>query len=53
LYSSRNIIRWTKSKGMRWAGHVVRVGKVIFKMLVEKPEFDHLGEVGRIILKWM
>jgi hypothetical protein len=26
LYSSPNIIRVIKSRGMRWAGHVVRVG---------------------------
>jgi hypothetical protein len=27
LYSSRNIIRMIKSRRMRWAGHVARVGR--------------------------
>jgi hypothetical protein len=27
LYSSANIIRMIKSKRMRWAGHVVRIGE--------------------------
>jgi hypothetical protein len=27
LYSSPNIIRMTKSRGMRWARHVARMGK--------------------------
>jgi len=27
LYSLPNIVRVTKSRGMRWAGHVVRMGE--------------------------
>jgi hypothetical protein len=27
LYSSPNIIRKIKSRGMRWAGHVARIGE--------------------------
>jgi hypothetical protein len=40
LYSSPNIIRIMKSKGMRWAGHVARMGEKInaCKILVGKPE---------------
>jgi hypothetical protein len=40
LYSSPNIIRQIKSKTMRWAGHVARVGKEIkvYRVLVGKPE---------------
>jgi hypothetical protein len=28
LYSSRSIVRVIKSRRMRWAGHVVRMGEV-------------------------
>jgi hypothetical protein len=40
LYSSPNIIRQIKSKRMRWAGHVARMGKdgTVHKILVGKPE---------------
>ena len=40
LYSSPNIIRVIKSRRMRWAGHVVRMGerRGIYRVLVEKPE---------------
>jgi hypothetical protein len=40
LYSSPNIIRQSKSRRMRWAGHVVRMGekRKVYKALVEKPE---------------
>jgi hypothetical protein len=40
LYSSPNIIRQIKSRIMRWAGHVVRVGeeRKVYRMLVGKPE---------------
>jgi hypothetical protein len=54
LYYSPNIIRVTKSKRMRWAGHVVRMGESTgaYRVLVGKPEGrDHLKD-GRIILKW-
>jgi hypothetical protein len=40
LYSSRNIIRMIKSRRMRWAGHVVRMGRKrnAYRILVGKPE---------------
>jgi hypothetical protein len=40
LYSSPNIITQIKSKGMRWAGHVARIGeeRKVYKILVGKPE---------------
>jgi hypothetical protein len=40
LYSSPNIIRHIKSRRMRWAGHVARMGEErnVYKVLVGKPE---------------
>jgi hypothetical protein len=40
LYSSPNIIRQVKSRGMRWAGHVARLReeRKVYKVLVGKPE---------------
>ena len=40
LYSSHNIVRVIKSRRMRWAGHVARVGegRGVYRVLVEKPE---------------
>jgi hypothetical protein len=40
LYSSPSIIRIIKSKRMRWAGHVGRMGEKTnaYKLLVGKPE---------------
>jgi hypothetical protein len=36
LYSSRDIIRQVKSRRMRWAGHVARMGeeRKVYKVLV-------------------
>jgi hypothetical protein len=44
IYSSPDIIRQIKSKRMRWAGHVVRMGKErkLYKVLVGKPEGKRL-----------
>jgi hypothetical protein len=59
LYSSPNISRVMKSRRMRWAGHVVRVGKWKGpdRILVGSPrEGDHLEEPGvdgRMILNWI
>jgi hypothetical protein len=40
LYSSPNIVRVIKSRRMRWAGHVARMGerRGAYKVLVGKPE---------------
>jgi hypothetical protein len=40
LYSSLSIIRMIKSRRMRWAGHVARMGqkKNAYRILVGKPE---------------
>jgi len=39
LYSSPNIARVIKSRRMRWAGHVARMGEesVVYRILVGKP----------------
>jgi hypothetical protein len=39
LYSSPNIIRQTKSRRMKWAGHVARVGeeRKVYKFWWESP----------------
>jgi len=40
LYSSPNIVRVIKSRRMRLAGHVARMGerKGVYRLLVGKPE---------------
>jgi hypothetical protein len=40
LYSSQNIVRVIKSRRMRWAGHVVRMGegRGVYRVLVGRPE---------------
>jgi hypothetical protein len=40
LYSSPDIIRQIKSRRMRWAGHVARIGEErnVYRVLVRKPE---------------
>jgi hypothetical protein len=40
LYSSPNIVRVIKSRRMRWAGHVARIGerRGAYRVLVGKPE---------------
>jgi hypothetical protein len=40
LYSSPSIIRIIKSRRMRWAGHVARMGEKrnVYRLLVGKPE---------------
>jgi hypothetical protein len=58
LYCSPNIFRVIKSRRMRWAWHVARMGARIgvYRVLVGKPEErDHLEDPGvyrRIILSW-
>jgi hypothetical protein len=59
LYSSLNIVQVIKSRRMRWAGHVARMGEStgVCRVLVGKPEGkSHLedpGIDGRIILRWI
>ena len=51
LNSSPNVVRVVKSRGMRWAGYVARVGEenVLYRFFVGKPEGRR--PVGR--LAWM
>jgi hypothetical protein len=44
LYSSPDIIRQIKSRRMRWAGHVARMGegRKEYRVLVGKPEGKRL-----------
>jgi hypothetical protein len=39
LYSSPNIVRVIKSRSMRWAGHVARMGerRDVYRVLVGRP----------------
>ena len=52
LYSSPNIFRVIKSRGMRWAEHVARMGnrRVVYRVLVGKPEGKK--PLGRPRLRW-
>jgi len=38
LYPSANIIRVIKSRRIGWAGHVARMGRVAYRVLVGNPE---------------
>jgi hypothetical protein len=40
LYCSSSIIRVIKSRRMRWAGHVARMGEMegVYRVLLGKPE---------------
>jgi len=40
LYCSRNVVRVIKSRRMRWAGYVARMGESrgMYRVLVRKPE---------------
>jgi hypothetical protein len=66
-YSSPDIIRQVKSRRMRWAGHVARMGEErrVYKVLVGKPEGKRplgrpgvdgirmeLGEIGWEHVEW-
>jgi hypothetical protein len=49
LYSTLDVIRQIKSRIMRWAGHVARMGegRNVYRILVEKPEGKkHLKDQG-------
>ena len=56
LYSLPNIVRAVKSRRMRWAGHVARMGKgrCVHRVLMGKPEGKRpLGRPNIIILRWI
>jgi hypothetical protein len=52
LYSSPDIIMQVKSRGMRWAGHMARMGeeRKVYKVLVGKPEGKR--PLGRPRRRW-
>ena len=52
LYSSPNIVRVIKSRRMKWAGHVARMGEVtgVYRVLVGKPEWKR--PLGRPRRRW-
>jgi hypothetical protein len=53
LYSSPNIIKMMKSRKMRWAGHVARIGETrnAYRILVGKPEGKR--PLGRPRRRWV
>jgi hypothetical protein len=53
FYSSPSIIRIMKSRRMRWAGHVARMGEKrnVYRVLVRKPEGKR--PLGRPRHRWM
>ena len=59
LYSSPNIIRVIKSRRMRWARHIARMGerRGVYRVVVGKPEgktrLEDSGLGRRIILRWI
>jgi hypothetical protein len=48
LYSSPDIIKQIKSRRMRWAGNVARMGdeRKVYKVLVGKSERNHSEDQG-------
>ena len=58
-YSSPNIVQMTKSRRMRWVGHVACMGerRGVCRVLVGKPggknRWRDPGVDGRIILRWL
>ena len=53
LYSSPSIVRVIKSRRMRWAGHVARMGEErgVYRVLVGKPEGKR--PLGRPRRRWV
>ena len=53
LYSSPNNVRVIKSRRMRWAGHVARIGEKrgVYRVLVGKPEGRR--PLGRPRRRWV
>jgi len=58
MQTAPRIVRVIKSRRMRWAGHVARMGesRSVHRVLVWKPEgkrpFGRPSLDGRIILRW-
>jgi len=52
LYCSPNIVRVSKSRRMRWAGHVARMGerKGVYRVVMGKPEGKR--PLGRPRRRW-
>jgi hypothetical protein len=52
LYSSSNIVKVIKSRRMRWAGHVARMGegRCVYRVLVGRPEGKR--PLGRPRRRW-
>jgi hypothetical protein len=52
LYSSPNIIRQIKSRRMRWAGHMARMGeeRKVYRVLMKNPEGKR--PLGRPKRRW-
>jgi hypothetical protein len=59
LYSSPTIVRVIKSRKMRWAEHIPRLGegRVVYMVLVGSPEgkrpLGDPGVDGMIVLRWI
>ena len=59
MYPSPNIVRVMKSKRMRWAGHVARMGEGVVctgfwcGKLSKRDHWGDPGVDGRIILGWI
>ena len=53
LYSSPNIVQVIKSRRMRWAGHVARMGELrgVYRLMVGKPEGKR--PLGRPRHRWV
>jgi hypothetical protein len=54
LYSSSDIIRQVKSRRMRWAGHVARMGegRKVYKVL-ERDHLEDQGVGGKMGSEWI
>jgi hypothetical protein len=58
LYSSPTIVRVIKSRGIRWTGHVARLGRgeacteLWWGNLRERDHWRDPGVDGRVILRW-